>query len=163
MSLLTAVLETSFWTAAHRADVAANCLDLFEMVVPRAVETEIRQSDPRDPRIEYPYTTLFRHLRSRMIDPPVPEPAPIPVFGVGEAAAIALAADLQVPLLVNEHRAAGYARRLGIRTIAVPDVVVVLRSRGTISDRAARRKLELIVPITAGHLIEEARVALRAL
>jgi hypothetical protein len=45
-----AVLDTSFWVAAYRAEVAANCLDLFEIVVPHAVEAEIRSVQVVAPR-----------------------------------------------------------------------------------------------------------------
>ena len=80
-----AVLETSFWTAAYRAEIAANCLDLFEIVVPRAVEAEIRSIDPADPRREYPSTTLFRHLRGQLLDPPPEVPTPLARFGPGRS------------------------------------------------------------------------------
>ena len=63
-----AVLDTSFWTLAYRAEVAANCLDLFQIVVPRAVESEIRAIQADAPRREYPYATLFRHLRDKPIE-----------------------------------------------------------------------------------------------
>lgn len=158
-----AVLETSFWTAAYRAEIAANCLDLFEIVVPRAVEAEICSVDPADPRREYPYTTLFRHLRGQLLDPPPQVPTPLARFGPGEAEAIALAHDLGLDLLINEHRAGGYAANLGIAVVTVPAVIVLLRAEGIISARAAARKLDLIDPITARRMIEHARRAIDAL
>jgi predicted nucleic acid-binding protein len=158
-----AVLETSFWTAAHRADIAANYLDIYDIVVPRAVEAEITAVQPEAPRREYPYATLFRHLRDRMLDPPIETPPPLRAFGPGEAEAIVLAEALGVDLLVNEHRAALYAARAGIFVVTVPAVVLLLHAAGIISDRAARRKLDLIQPITAPALIEKARRALDTL
>ncbi|HZV50824.1 MAG TPA: hypothetical protein VFD49_13775 [Candidatus Dormibacteraeota bacterium] len=160
---LRAVLDTSFWTAAWRADVAANCLDLFEIVVPRAVEDEIRANDPLFPRGEFPYATLFRHLRDKMLDPPDPEPERLPDLGRGEASALALAQALGVPVLVNEHRARKLAANLGIDTITVPAVIVALYGLGVISDRAAWRKLRLIEAITAAAIVHEAATALSAL
>lgn len=163
MARTPAVIETSFWIAAYRAEVVANCLDLFEMIVPRAVEREIRSTAPSAPKLEYPYATLFRHLRALMADPPQPEPDPLPLFGPGEAAAIPLARQLGVPLLVNERRAASYAVNLALLVVTVPTVVVTLRAEQIISDRAARTKLALIEPITARQIIETAALALDAL
>jgi hypothetical protein len=45
----------------------------------------------------------------------------------------------------------------------VPAVIVALRARDVIGERAARRKLALIEPITAREIVEEARRALAAL
>ena len=143
--------------------MAANCLDLFEIVVPRAVEAEIRRIQAPAPRREYPYTTLFRHLRGQMSDPPTPGPDPLPIFGPGEAEAIALAAHLRVTLLINEYRGAQYADDLGVQVVTVSDVVVALRILDIISDRAARRKLALITPNTAREVIDRALRALDAL
>lgn len=146
-----AVLDTSFWVAAYRAEIAANSLDLFEIVVPRAVEAEIMAVQAAAPRREYPYATLFRHLRDRMRSAPAQLTDPLPLFGPGEAEAIALARELGVLLLINEHRAADYARNLGTLVVTVPAVIVALRAEDVISDRAARRKLALIASASGGR------------
>ena len=156
-NLPLAVLDTSFWTNAYRAEVVANCFDLFQIVVPRAVESEILAPQAGAPAREYPYATLFRHLRGHMLDPPTNAPAPLGMFGAGEAAAITLAQALDASLLINERRAAAYAESLGIAIVTVPAVIVALRLGGIISDRAARRKLELIEDNTAQELMAEAR------
>jgi len=155
-----AVLDTSFWVAAYRAEVAANCLDLFRIIVPQAVESEIRAVQASAPRREYPYATLFRHLRAKMMDPPVGGPEALPVYGAGEAEAIALARHLRAVILVDERRAAEYALNLGVDVVTVPALIVSLRALEVISDRAARKKLALIAPITAPGIIDEALVAL---
>ena len=148
---------------AYRAEVAANCLDFFEIIVPAAVEAEILTTQTATSRREYPYATLFRHLRSQMTDPPAGAPAPLTRFGAGEAAAIPLAQHLRAALLVNERRAAHYAANLGIRVVTVPLFIVALHDRGVISQRAARRKLALIELITAKPIIDDARRLLDAL
>lgn len=163
MTRITAVLETSFWIAAYRAEVVANCLDLFEIVVPRAVEAEILAVHPSAPRREYPYATLFRHLRPQMTGPPEPTPGPLPIFGLGEAEAIPLAHHLGAALLINERRAATFAANLAIPIVTVPAVIVSLCDQEIISDRAARTKLALIQPITAPQIMEDALRALDAL
>jgi predicted nucleic acid-binding protein len=158
-----AVLDTSFWVVAYRAEVAANSLDLFEIVVPRAVEAEIRAIQRSAPRREYPYATLFRHVRGQMLDPPRDAPPPLTSFGPGEAEAITLADHLQALLLINERRAARYAANLQIAVVTVPALIVALRALDVISDRAARRKLALIEPVTAREILDQALQALDTL
>ena len=153
---LSAVLETSFWVVAYRAEVAANILDFFAPIVPISVEREILARGAEQPRREYPYATLFRHLRPLMVGPPPDAPAPLPIFGAGEASAIPLARQIGCVLLVNERRAAAYARNLGILVVTVPSFVVALRVEQIISDRAARRKLALVVSCTSSEFIAEA-------
>lgn len=148
---------------AWRADIAANCLDLFQMIPPKAVEKEIQEKDPLVPAGEFPYATLFRHLRDKMVDPPNPEPAPLNLFGPGEAAAIALAQQLDLALLVNEAKAMKYATNIGLTTITVPATIVVLYRHGVISNKAAWRKLELLQGNTATEIIGDAAAALSAL
>ena len=158
-----AVLETSFWVLAYRAEIAANCLDLFDIVVPDAVADEIlaKQSGAAAAR-EYPYATLFRHLRQQLTRPTV-HVTPVGRFGPGEAHAIALAQELNAVLLINERPGLQFARNLGLDAASVPSVIVLLRSQGVISDRAARRKLGLIAANTAPAIIDEALLALAAL
>lgn len=158
-----AVLETSFWVVAYRAEVAANCLDFFEIVVPRAVEAEISSTQSDVARREYPYATLFRHLRPQMTNPPAGTPAPLPKLGPGEAEAIPLAQHLSAVLLVNERRAARYAVNLGVPVVTVPLFIVALHDRGIIGQRAAQRKLALIERVTAKPIIDDARQLLDAL
>jgi len=151
-----AVIDTSFWTLAYRAEIVANCLDLFQIVVPRAVEAEIRSTQADAPRREYPYATLFRHLRGKMLDPPDNSPRPLSRFGAGEAEAIPLAESLGAFLLINERPATAYAVGLSVVVVAVSDVIVALRLRDVISDRAARRKLDVIKSNTARAGVAEA-------
>jgi predicted nucleic acid-binding protein len=159
---ILAVLDTSFWVLAYRAEIAANCLDLFDMVVPKAVEDEILARQPGSAAREYPYATLFRHLRHALRSPTV-EVTPLSILGPGEAEAIALAAELEAVLLINERPGLQYARNLGLDVASVPSVIVLLRSQGVISDRAARRKLGLIAANTAPTMIDEAARALDVL
>jgi len=159
---IPAVLDTSFWVLAYRAEIAANCLDLFDIIVPKAVAVEIMAGEEGVAPREYPYATLFRHLQHELRTPDV-EVAPLGIFGLGEAEAIALPAVLGAVLLINERSGAQYARNMGLEVATVPAVIVLLRSQGVISDRAARRKLGLIASNTAPSIIEEAARALDAL
>lgn len=157
------VLDTSFWTAAYRAEVAANSLDYFAIVVPSAVEREILAPQADAPRREYPYATLFRQLRTHMQGPPLAAPPPSTRFGAGEAEAITVAEHLGATLLINERRAEDFARSCGIGVLTVPAFIVVLRIADVISDRAARRKLETIEAITAPASVAAAASALYSL
>ena len=157
---LPAVLETSFWTVAYRAEIAANCLDFFEIIVPRGVEDEILTRHPEGLR-EYPQATLFRHLRGFMKDPPEGPLERLPMLGRGEAEAIPLAQRLQLPLLINDWRAARYARGLQIPVITPASIIVLLYQRGIISRRAARRKVQSIEPFTVREFLDDARAGLR--
>ncbi len=151
------MLDTSAWIAAYRAEVAANLLDLFRLVVP-AVAAEIAARDPAFPSREYPYATLFRNLCDRMtVVPATAGPPPLAVFGPGEAAALALAREQGLLVLINEWRAAEHAANLGLRVATIPTVIVRLHLAEVISRRAAQRKLDLIAPITATAYIDEAR------
>ena len=157
-----AVLDTSFWVLAYRAEITANCLDLFDIVVPPAVEEEILASQPSAVAREYPYATLFRHLKHELRSPTVVV-TPLSIFGPGEADAIALATELKAVLLINERPGLQYARNLGLDVASVPSVIVLLRSQGVVSDRGARRKLGLISPNTSPTIIDEASRALDVL
>jgi hypothetical protein len=152
------VLETSAWVAACRAELAANLFDLFRLVVPEAVADEVSARDPAFPLREYPYATLFRHLAGRMtLVPADTAPPPLPLFGAGEAAAIARARARGAVLLVNERPAADYAANLGVAVVTVPTVVVRLHLGSVISRRAAHRKLDLLAGMTTPGYIDEAR------
>ena len=159
---ILAVLDTSFWVLAYRAEIAANCLDMFDIVVPKAVAQEIMAGEAGRATREYPYATLFRHLQHELRTSDV-EVAPLDIFGPGEAEAIALAAQLGALLLINEQPGIQYARNVGLDVATVPAVIVLLRSQGVIGDRAARRKLGLIAANTAPPIIDEASRTLDAL
>jgi predicted nucleic acid-binding protein len=126
--------------------------------VPQAVNDELSASDPVFPRREYPHATLFRHLRDRMTVVPAAEaPAPLRLFGRGEAAAIPLAQARNAMLLVNERPAAEHAANLGVAVVTVPAVVVLLHVTEVISRRAAHRKLDLLASVTTPGYVEAAR------
>jgi predicted nucleic acid-binding protein len=134
------VLDTSFWTVGFKVGLVGYVLQLFEIVVPRAVEREIMYADRQYPARDYPNTALFREVRELMAEP-AEEPPPLRVFGGGEAAAIPLARQLNATLLVNDRRPVTFARNLGIRVTTVPDMIVFLRSREFIPEHMARAML----------------------
>lgn len=152
-----AVLDTSAWVAAHRATVAANLFDLFNLYVPQTVADEIMAGNPAFPTWEFPYATLFRILRPRVTIVPADAVTPLSSLDAGEAAALALAQAQQALVLVNEWRAIERATGLGLQPVTVPTVIVRLHLAELISRRAAHRKLDLIERITAESYIRDAR------
>ena len=115
MKKQTAVLDTSFWVLGHRADVLPYLFRFFTVVVPSAVENEIQAHDPRYPQRVYGYQELFGLMKRQgvlAIRDPV---QPLDQFHAGEAAALGLALDENLWLLVNEQRALRFARSAGSR------------------------------------------------
>jgi predicted nucleic acid-binding protein len=104
----------------------------------------------------------LRHLRDKLRQPEI-HVTPLQAFGPGEAEAIALASALGAVLMINERPGAQCARNIGLDVATVPSVIVLLRSRGVISDPAARQKLELIASNTARSVIDHANRAQDAL
>ena len=158
---ILAVLDTSFWVAGYRAEIVANCLDLLTSSCRARSKLEIRAVQATAPRREYPYATLFRQLRRRMLEPPPDAPQPLPVFGAGEAEAVALAGHLHAVLLINERRAARYAARTcGSTSSPCPRSLWRSGLKNVIGDRAARRNLALIRSITSPDIVNEALLVL---
>lgn len=157
-----AVLDTSAWVAAHRAQVAANLFDLFMLLVPEAVADEIAARHPAFPSWEFPHATLFRILRPRMRILGADEVTPLPIPGPGEAAALAVAQARRALVLVNEWRAVEYATDLGLQTITIPTVIVRLHLAGVMSRAAAEAKLSAISNMTTRSYIDEAQRLIHA-
>jgi len=136
----------------------------FSIVVPRAVEADLRATDARySPRL-YPDTALFDQVRDQLQDPPDPEPAPLDRIGAGEAAAIALSRALGATLLINDHRPAEVARNLGLAVVSCPGMIVLARSQQLIAAHMAQAMLRMCGQRgTSPGVIEEASRLLAAL
>jgi predicted nucleic acid-binding protein len=157
------VLDTSFWTVGFKVGLLGYAMRAFDIVVPRAVEAELRASDSRYPQRLYPDTALFDQVRDQLQDPPDPEPAPLDRFGAGEAAAIALSRSLGATLLVNDHRPAEVARNLGLAVVSCPGMIVVARSQELIAAHMAQAMLRMCAQHgTSPAIIQEASRLLAA-
>lgn len=136
------MLDTSFWTVGFKVGILGYALGAFEIIVPAAVERELRAPDVAYPSRIYPETALYDQLRPQLLQPADLEPEPLPLFGAGEAAAIALAR--QTPgtiLLINDARPAMHARNLGLAVVSVPSMIVIARVRELVPDHVARALL----------------------
>jgi predicted nucleic acid-binding protein len=158
---LPAVLDTSFWTVGFKVGLLGYAMRAFGIVVPRAVDAEIRVIDGRYPRRLYPDTALFDQVRHQFQDPPEPEPAPLDRFGPGEAAAIALSRSINSVLLINDRRPTELARTLGLPVVTCPGMIVVARSQELIPDHVARAMLRMCAQHgTSPALVDEAAILL---
>jgi hypothetical protein len=158
-----AVLDTSFWTVGHRADVLPYLFDYFSIHAPPAVRDEILAADPTHPRRVYGYAALFRLLEEQgllLVEEPA---APQLRFGLGEAAALALAGERQWRLLINDWRPMLSATQREIRVVSVPSFIFLLYEREVISLAGAQRKLDLIAANTSPAVIRPIRRILRRL
>jgi predicted nucleic acid-binding protein len=151
------VLETSFWTVGHRADVLPYLFDFFEVCVPPAVRDEILAADPAHPRRVYGYAALYRLLESVGLLPIEAVASPLDRFGRGEAEALALAGEQGRWLLINDAHPFAYARQRGIETLSVPAFIGYLYERDILSLRSVEAKMELIRPLTGPHILRPAQ------
>ena len=78
----------------YRAEVVANCLDLFQIVVPRAVEAEILAPQTGCPIARVSVRHAFSDTCVARCSIPRQRAPPLDRFGVGEAEAITLAQRL---------------------------------------------------------------------
>ncbi len=155
------MLDTSFWSAAVHVGIDAY-LPLFfarPILVPGAVVGEIDRAGQSTPRLreEQQRFRLWREDGRLVLADPV---RPYGRFGSGEAACIGLAlARAGLMLLVNEVRCYVEAGRLGLRAVAVPEVIVRLARDGRIAPNRAEILLERLEDTTSPQILAEARRA----
>jgi hypothetical protein len=93
---------------------------------------------------------------------PIEEPsAPQLRYGLGEAAALALAEENGWRLLINDWRPMAFGSQRGIRVVSVPSFTFLLYERDIISLTAARRKLDLVSANTSPAVLQPIRRILR--
>ncbi len=158
------MLDTSFWTIGFKVGLLGYAMRAFGIVVPSAVEAEIRATDTRYPQRLYPDTALFEQVRDQFQSPPDPEPAPLDRFGAGEAGAIALARSMRAALLINDRRPSELARNLGLAVVSCPGMIVLSRSQQLIPPHMAHAMLRMCAQHgTAPSIVQEASLLLAAL
>jgi predicted nucleic acid-binding protein len=158
------VLDTSFWTVGFKVGLLGYAMRAFTIVVPSAVEAEIRATDTQYPHRLYPDTALFEQVSDQFHSSPQPEPAPLDRFGAGESAAIALSRSMAATLLINDRRPSELARNLGLAVVSCPGMIVVARSQQLIAAHMARAMLRMCAQhSTAPSLIHEASLLVAAI
>jgi predicted nucleic acid-binding protein len=152
------VLDTSFWTVAFQGQLTGYAMSYFEIVVPTAVEQEIRRGNHAQPTLRYPAQVLFEQVRPLLTDPPGQVMEVSQTYGAGECDATNVALQLGAALLINDVAALQYARTLGARIVTVPHLIVLLRAGRLITDARAPGVLDMVSRQTAAHLVKEAEV-----
>lgn len=158
MVRVPAALDSSFWTAAHRADVLGQCLSRFELNVPRAVARELT-FDPARQSWAYESQKQFRHLHGEVWFPRS-EPPPIDYRHPGEAAAIALALERGWVLLCNDRAACSEAAKRVATYVTAPDFIAFLCEHRELTLADAHDRLHAIRAITARQFVEGAEAQL---
>lgn len=158
------MLDTSFWTVGFKVGLLGYAMRAFSIVVPGAVEAEIRACDARYPGRLYPDTALFEQVRDQLLAPPDPEPVPFGRFGAGEAAAIALSQQLGATLLINDRRPSEVARNLGLAVVSCPGMIVIARSQQLVPGHMAQAMLRMCAQHgTSPSIVDAASLLLSAL
>jgi predicted nucleic acid-binding protein len=161
--VVTASLDTSFWTIGYHAEVLPYLFDYFDISVTPDVEDEITSRDHRFPTVVYGYSKLYEVFKAdgrfRIVAPT----QRIGQFGKGEDTAISLALENHLTIFINDVRPLNFARAAGLSTVSVPTFIVALCADGVIHKNAALAKLNAIQYNTSPALLSQARDAIVAL
>ena len=161
--LLNASLDTSFWNRVADVGVTAYLFSFFRVYYCQAVRNEIIATDPSETTLIYPQAMLFTVFEEdRRLQRAEPQ-STLSLYGLGEAAAIALAREQSWVLLINDQRPLLFAESLGIHCVCVPDFCVFLYAQGKITTAAAEGYLDRLKPTTGKQLIARAQLVLQQL
>ena len=153
-----ATLDTSFWINAFRAGLLRWLVELFHLAVTDAVVEEIRYP-VRQLGVTAPDTAVLEEwLASGTLRRENPSRA-LPLFGPGEAAAIALAEEQGYFLLMDDGRPYQYAKARGLRVVGRPDLVVALYDQQRVTRQEARTMLYSLLGVST-RILEAAEALL---
>jgi predicted nucleic acid-binding protein len=156
-----ATLDTSFWITAFRAGLLIAPVGLFHLAVTDTVVEEIRYP-ARHLGVPSPdIIVLEEWLASGKLRRENPRRA-LPLFGLGEAAAIALAEEQGYFLLMDDGRPYQFAKGRGLQVVGTPDLAVVLYDRQHITLQEVRTMLRSLLGIST-HIVEGAGALLEAI
>lgn len=105
-----ATFDTSFWVHAVHLNLVECLLEDYALVCPTAVETELGKDAPSAVRLK----TLCAEGLIRRAEPRAER---IKLYGHGERAAINLAVERELLLLIDDWRPYEAARAAGIKTV----------------------------------------------
>jgi len=118
-----ATFDSSFWVHAVSLHLVEHLLEDYALVCPTAVETELGQDNLSAVRLK----TLCAAGR---IERATPQSEPIPLYGLGERAAINLALERKLLLLIDDWRPYEAARAAGLPTVNTVVYLTHLCARG---------------------------------
>jgi predicted nucleic acid-binding protein len=105
-----ATFDSSFWVHAVYADLVEFLLSDFELICTKAVENELGRDNPTSRRLE-------ALLTDKTIKRAAPRSEKIKLYGDGERAAINLALERRLLLLIDDWRPYEAAQAAGVEVI----------------------------------------------
>ncbi len=105
-----ATFDSSFWVHAVYLDLLDFVISDFELVCTKAVERELGRDNPTSLRLK-------ALLADRSIKEATPKSEKIKLFGDGERAAINLALERKLPLLIDDWRPYEAAQAAGVEVV----------------------------------------------
>lgn len=129
-----AAFDTSFWVHAVHLDLVEFLIEDYALVCPTAVETELGKANPAALKLK----ALRAEGRIRWARPRAER---IKLYGHGERAAINLALERKLLLLIHDWRPYETARGVGIETVNTVAYVTHLFTRDRLP---ADRTLDLL-------------------
>jgi predicted nucleic acid-binding protein len=105
-----ATFDSSFWVHAVYADLVEFLLSDFELICTKAVENELGRDNPTSRRLE-------ALLTGKTIKRATPRSEKIKLYGDGERAAINLALERRLLLLIDDWRPYEAAQAAGLEVI----------------------------------------------
>lgn len=121
-----ASFDSSFWIHAVYLDLTKFILQDFDLVCTEAVEKELGENSPASLKLK----GLLNHAT---IERKNPKKDTISLYGAGERAAINLAFQEHIILLIDDWRPYEAALEVGVRVINSMAYVVHLYRKGTLS------------------------------
>ncbi len=133
-----ATFDSSFWVHAVYLDLVDFVLSDFELVCTRAVEKELGRDNPTSRRLK-------SLLAGTSIKQAAPKSQKIKLYGDGERAAINLALERKLLLLIDDWRPYGAAQAAGVEVVNSLAYLVGLYEQKRIT---AERVLNALARIT---------------
>lgn len=121
-----AVFDSSFWVHVVYLDIVDFLCADYTLLCPRAVARELGRENSTSRRLK-------EYVNAKTIQLATPKTAKIALYGDGERAAINLALERQLLLLIDDWRPYEAARAAGIEVVNTPAYLVQLYNQGRIS------------------------------
>src|SRR5229473_7837481 len=121
-----AIFDSSFWVHAVYLDLVDFLFADYELLCPRAVAKELGRDNPTSLRLQV-------LLNAKIIQLATPRTEKITLYGDGERAAINLALERNLLLLIDDWRPYEAARAAGVDVANTPAYLVQLYSRDQLS------------------------------
>lgn len=121
-----AIFDSSFWVHAVYLDLVDFLLADYELLCPRAVAKELGRDNPTSLRLKV-------LLSAKTIQLATPRTEKITLYGDGERAAINLALERNLLLLIDDWRPYEAARAAGVAVANTPAYLVQLYNQDQIS------------------------------